>query len=86
MARAAIWRGVLVVCGHVAVGAAIGLALAAAYWAAAMVLGGHSIAEAARGQVEDGLGLLQGLAALGILCGGGVGLCFGPRALGKGRA
>jgi hypothetical protein len=71
------------VVGRLVAGLVVGLALGAGYWAAAITLQGHSIAEAVHGQVEDALGLLEGLIALGGLCGAGVGLGSGVVALGK---
>ena len=58
-------------------GLAIGVALGVSLWVVAMVCQGHSLASAMRGEVEDGLGLLEGLVALGGLCGTGVGMCWG---------
>jgi hypothetical protein len=46
-----------------------------------MIMQGHGILEALQGQVEDAVGLLEGLIALGGLCGTGVGLLYGLAAL-----
>lgn len=78
-------QGIIVVI-RLVVGIVTGLALGVGYWAAAMILQGHSIAAALQGQVEDALGLLEGLTALGGLCGAGVGLCYGLVSLGQSRA
>ena len=75
-----------VVAGRLAVGVATGLAVAAGYWGADLAWQGHSFAAAARGEVEDALGTLQGLAALGVLCGAGVWLLSGLLAADKGQA
>jgi hypothetical protein len=64
---------------------AIGVALGVTLWSVIMAWQGHSLATAMRGEVEDGLGLLEGLAALGGLCGTGTGLCWGLLRLGEGR-
>ena len=85
MARA-VARGVLRLFTRTALGVVIGLAVAAAYWSAIMIRGGHGILEALRGQVEDGLGTLQGLAALGVLVGAGVGLASGLAAISNDQA
>jgi hypothetical protein len=77
---------VLLLFVRITIGVGVGLAVAAAYWAAAMIFGGHEIVEAMRGQVEDGLGVLQGMATLGALCCAGVGLGCGLLAVNKGRA
>jgi hypothetical protein len=74
-------RRALIVGSRLVAGVALGLALGAGYWALALTLGGHNLIDASQGGVEDGLGMLQGLAALGTLCGAGVGLCWGLAAL-----
>jgi hypothetical protein len=70
-------RWVLNLSGRLVLGLAIGLVLGANFWAAGMILGGHSIADALHGRVEDALGKLTALIALGGLCGAGAGLGWG---------
>ena len=70
-------RGVLLVAGRLALGLVIGVTLGAGYWTAQMLREGHNLSEALQGQVEDALGGLEGLVALGGMCGAGVGLCSG---------
>jgi hypothetical protein len=77
MGNAAIGGRAKAVAGRLAVGIAVGLGLGAACWAVELARRGHGILAALRGEVEDGLGLLQGLAALGGLCGAAVGLGTG---------
>ena len=79
-------RGISKVVGRVALGLLVGLTLGAVFWAAVLTLQGHNVAEALRGQVEDALGSLEALVALGGLCGAGVGLCGGLAAMAKSRA
>jgi hypothetical protein len=79
-------RGVVTVASRLILGLIVGLILGAGYWAAALAWEGHGVAEALRCEVEDGLGLLQGLLALGGLCGTGVGLCSGLTALDRTRS
>src|SRR5262249_39485910 len=79
-------RGVLRVACRLALGLAAGLALGAGYWAADLAWRGDSIASAIQGQVDDGVGLVMGLAALGGLCGAGVGPGSGLAAFGRSRA
>jgi hypothetical protein len=62
-------------------GIVVGLLIAMSYWAAHLACRGASLTEALRGQVEDALGVLQALLALGGLCGSAIGLCAGLRAL-----
>ncbi len=69
---------VLIVIGWSVIGLAAGSALGVAFWATYLTcVQGHTIADAVHGQVEDSLGLLQGLTVLGVLCGIGVGFCYG---------
>lgn len=70
-------RGLLKFVCRLGSGLAIGVTLGAAIWAVTMVAQGHTLPSAVRGEVEDGLGLLQGLAALGGLCGSVVGMGWG---------
>ena len=55
----------------------VGGAIGAGIWAVEMAWQGHSLSSAIHGEVEDGLGLLQGLTALGGTCGTVVGLFWG---------
>jgi hypothetical protein len=76
-------QGVLVLVGRLALGIAVGAVLAAALWAAIMTGNGHSVTDALNGQIEDAIGKLEGLVALGTLCGAGIGLFSGLFALGR---
>lgn len=75
-------RRLLIVAVRLAVGLAVGLTLVTLVWIAHLWWGGKSIDDALRGNVEDALGLLQGLLTLGGLIGGAVGLCHGLLATG----
>ena len=63
--------------GRLGLSFTIGLALGTAVWVVAMMNERHSLAAALREEVEDGLGLLEGLVALGGFCGAVVGLGWG---------
>jgi hypothetical protein len=84
MAGGVIARRALEAIARLSACVAAGVALGGAAWAVAMMLNGHGLVAAASGQVEDGLGLLQGLATLGGMCGAGIGLAWGALALTRG--
>jgi hypothetical protein len=81
MKRNMIGRIASIVVGRLAVGVTVGLVLAAGVWIVDLVYHGESVVAAAWGQVEDSLGVLQALEAIGGLCGAVVGLLAGFRAL-----
>jgi hypothetical protein len=68
------------VLARLVIGIVAGLALGAAYWAIHFAPQGVNLLAAARGEMEDAQGALQGLLALGGLCGAGVGLLAALRA------
>jgi hypothetical protein len=76
-------REKLKLAGRVALGLLIGLIIGLLGWVADVRARGHDIDEALRGRVEDGLNSFLGLAALGALCGTGVGLLWGLVVLAK---
>jgi hypothetical protein len=62
--------------GVVALDTAIGAVLGVLLWIVWLIVDGHGIIKGL-GEVEDGLSYLEGLIALGVLVGGGVGLLHG---------
>ena len=57
-------------------GLAIGELIAVLFWVTWILGNGNSVVDAIQGQVEDGIGTLEGLVALGALVGGPVGLLW----------
>jgi hypothetical protein len=59
---------------------ALGVAIGALFWGAALMLAGKSIRAGLRGEVEDGLNQLQCLTSLGAFIGSLIGVVHGIRA------
>jgi hypothetical protein len=70
-------RRCLTVLSRIALGTMIGLTVGALFWVRDLSLNGYSIADGLSGNVEDALGVLQGLLTLGGLIGFTVGLLHG---------
>jgi hypothetical protein len=70
-------RRVIAVILFTFLGLLIGVALAVLLWWHWLAARDKSVWQGLSGRVEDGLGSLQGLTALGILVGGPVGLVYG---------
>ena len=66
-----------IVLGRLAVGLCIGVSIGWMLWWANVAQKGGTVAQALRGEVEDALGVLQGLITIGVLAGGTVGLLHG---------
>ena len=67
-------RRALMVTARAVIGIVTGLVIAIAYWTVWLIWNGHSVTDAIQGRVEDALGTLQGIAALGTMIGAAVGL------------
>jgi hypothetical protein len=72
-------RRVIATLGWLTAGMVLGGLIGTLFWCGYLVLSGQSISKALGGDVEDAWGVLQGLLALGVLIGGGVGLLNGLR-------
>lgn len=83
MAARSIVAACLVVAGRLFLCVAIGEILAGLCWGLYLAFNGHGVVEALRGEVEDSLGTLEALLAIGVLCGGVVGVVSGFVALGR---
>jgi hypothetical protein len=70
---------------RVMAGVLVGLLIGIGIWVDWLWGAGHTISESFEGQVEDGLGKLQGLACLGALIGIGVGFVAGLIAIENGK-
>ncbi len=62
--------------GWVILGILIGVTIGGLFWWVWLAQIGKSISEAVRGEVDDGIGTLQGMTALGGLVGCAVGLLY----------
>jgi hypothetical protein len=72
-------RCFLATLGWSAAGIVLGGLIGTLIWCGHFLAEGQSLGKAIMGEVEDALGALQGLLALGGLIGGGVGLLNGLR-------
>jgi len=63
----------------------IGLSVGLIYWLMWLVFNGKSLGEAVSGEVEDAVGVLQGIILLGCLIGFFVGIVFGLGKQGKSK-
>jgi hypothetical protein len=75
--RVSLWRKCLVAVGYCTVCVTIGILISISFWAVYIVGEGHRISSALNGEVEDALGKLQAVVALGCLSGGVIGVVYG---------
>ena len=76
-----VFRTVTHVLLRIALGILIGATIASLIWFGWLSATGKSVGEAIRGEVEDAIGILEGVLALGIVIGASVGLIWGLASL-----
>jgi hypothetical protein len=62
---------------RIALGVFSGATIASLIWFGCLSAAGKNVGEAMRGEIEDAIGLLEGIVALGIVIGASVGCLWG---------